>query len=360
MDKHYRLSEVCGIVEDVISMETETYWVQAEIASVSVRGGHCYLDLVEKSVRGIEAKMRATIWANVYALLKPYFHEETGTDLQVGMQVLVEATPEFHAVYGLSLNISNIDPTYTIGDLAKQRQETIAKLLADGVIDMNKSLTLPTIVRRIAVISSETAAGYGDFLHQLEEGGYRFETTLFPAIMQGEHAAKSIIAALETIALQEEEWDTVVIIRGGGATTDLTCFDDYDLCNHCAQFHLPVITGIGHTKDVSVLDLVAFAPLKTPTAVAQYFVDGRIAQAHKLQDLEQRLRRVAENILLVRRHKIELLAQRLAMCSPERIYKMGYSLVTVGGKVVRSATDLQAGEKIATHFIDGEREAIVQ
>ena len=187
-----------------------------------------------------------------------------------------------------------------------------------------------------------------------------FETTLFPAIMQGEHAAKSIIAALETIATQEEEWDTVVIIRGGGATTDLTCFDDYNLCNHCAQFPLPIITGIGHTKDVSVLDLVAFAPLKTPTAVAQYFVDGRIAQAQRLRDLEQRLRRVAENILLVRRHKIELLSQRLAMCSPERIYKMGYSLVTSGGKVVRSAQDLQSGETITTHFIDGEREAIVQ
>ncbi len=289
MDRHYRLSEVCGIVEEVISTETETYWVQAEIASVTVRGGHCYLDLVEKSVRGIEAKMRATIWANVYALLRPYFREETGTDLQVGMQILVEATPEFHAVYGLSLNISNIDPTYTIGDLAKQRQETIARLLAEGVMEMNKSLVMPTIVRRVAVISSEMAAGYGDFLHQLEEGGYRFETILFPAIMQSEHAAKSIIAALGVVAEQEEEWDAVVIIRGGGATTDLTCFDDYELCNHCAQFPLPIITGIGHTKDVSVLDMVAFAALKTPTAVAQYFVDGRLAQAQRLRDLEQRL-----------------------------------------------------------------------
>lgn len=360
MDKHYKLSEVCSIVEDVITMETETYWVQAEIASISVRGGHCYLDLVEKSVSGIVAKMRATIWANVYALLRPYFHEETGTDLQVGMQVLVEATVDFHAVYGLSLNITNIDPTYTIGDLAKQRQETIAKLLAEGVMDMNKSLALPTIVRRIAVISSESAAGYGDFRHQLEDGGYRFETTLFPAIMQGEHAPKSIIAALDTIANQEEEWDAVVIIRGGGATTDLTCFDDYNLCNHCAQFPLPIITGIGHTKDVSVLDMVSFAPLKTPTAVAQYFVDGRLTQAQRLRDLEQRLRRIAENILLVRRHKIELLTQRLAMCSPERIYKMGYSLVTAGSKVIRSAADLQAGERITTHFLDGEKEAIVQ
>ena len=276
------------------------------------------------------------------------------------MQVLVEATVDFHAVYGLSLNITNIDPTYTIGDLAKQRQETIAKLLAEGVMDMNKSLALPTIVRRIAVISSESAAGYGDFRHQLEDGGYRFETTLFPAIMQGEHAPKSIIAALDTIANQEEEWDAVVIIRGGGATTDLTCFDDYNLCNHCEQFPLPIITGIGHTKDVSVLDMVSFAPLKTPTAVAQYFVDGRLAQAQRLRDLEQRLRRIAENILLVRRHKIELLTQRLAMCSPERIYKMGYSLVTAGSKVVRSAADLQAGERITTHFLDGEKEAIVQ
>lgn len=360
MEKHYKLSEVCGIVEEIVTMETETYWVQAEIASVSVRGGHCYLELVEKSLRGIEAKMRATIWANVYTLLRPYFHEETGMDLQAGMQVLVETTVEFHAVYGLSLNISNIDPTYTIGDLAKQRQATIAELIAEGVMDMNKSLSLPTIVRRIAVISSEMAAGYGDFLHQLEEGGYLFMTALFPAIMQGENAAKSIIAALETIATQEEDWDAVVIIRGGGATTDLTCFDDYDLCSHCAQFPLPVITGIGHTKDVSVLDLVAFAPLKTPTAVAQYFVDGRLMQKQRLQDLQQRLQRIAENILLVRRHKIELLTQRLAMCSPERIYKMGYSLITKDGKVMRSVKDLQKGETITTHLIDGEKRAVIQ
>lgn len=358
--KTYKLSEVCGFVGDAIAAETETYWVQAEIASVSVRGGHCYLDLVEKSMRGIEAKVRATIWANIYALLQPYFRKETGSDLQPGMQVLVEATVDFHAVYGLSLNITDIDPTYTIGDLAKQRQETIARLMAEGVMDMNKSLSMPTIVRRIAVVSSRMAAGYGDFLHQLEEGGYRFETTLFPATMQGEHAAASIIAALDAIAAQEEEWDAVVIIRGGGATTDLTCFDDYNLSNHCAQFPLPVITGIGHTKDVSVLDLVAFAPLKTPTAVAQYFVDGRIAQAQRLRDLEQRLRRVAENIILRRRHTIEMLTQRLAMCSPERIYRMGYSLVTSGGKVVRSAADLQPGETITTHFIDGEKQAVIQ
>ena len=358
--KTYKLSEVCGFVGDAIAAETETYWVQAEIASISVRGGHCYLDLVEKSMRGIEAKVRATIWANIYALLQPYFRKETGSDLQPGMQVLVEATVDFHAVYGLSLNITDIDPTYTIGDLAKQRQETIARLMAEGVMDMNKSLSMPTIVRRIAVVSSQMAAGYGDFLHQLEEGGYRFETTLFPATMQGEHAAASIITALDAIAAQEEEWDAVVIIRGGGATTDLTCFDDYNLSNHCAQFPLPVITGIGHTKDVSVLDLVAFAPLKTPTAVAQYFVDGRIAQAQRLRDLEQRLRRVAENIILRRRHTIEMLTQRLAMCSPERIYRMGYSLVTSGGKVVRSAADLQTGETITTHFIDGEKQAVIQ
>ena len=359
--RSYKLSEVCSIVEDVITMETETYWVQAEIASISVRGGHCYLDLVEKSVSGIVAKMRATIWANVYALLRPYFHEETGTDLQVGMQVLVEATVDFHAVYGLSLNITNIDPTYTIGDLAKQRQETIAKLLAEGVMDMNKSLALPTIVRRIAVISSESAAGYGDFRHQLEDGGYRFETTLFPAIMQGEHAPKSIIAALDTIANQEEEWDAVVIIRGGGATTDLTCFDDYNLCNHCAQFPLPILTGIGHTRDVSIVDMVVHLPLKTPTAVAAFLI-GRFRDAEEqIRTLRQRLARTAERQILVRRHILEVLRLKLENCNPERIYRRGYSLMTdTDGHIIRSVHAVQSGQHILTHLADGAVHSIVE
>lgn len=358
--KQYSLSEICGFIEDIIAMETETYWVRAEIASISEKGGHCYLELVEKAETGLlAAKLRATCWANTYTLLKPYFEEETGSRLQAGMQVLVEIEIAFHAVYGLSANILNIDPKYTVGDLARQRQETIAKLQKEGVMDMNKALVLPTIVRRIAVISAESAAGYGDFCHQLQ-GNYHFETTLFPAIMQGEHAAKSIIAALDSIAAQEEEFDAVVIIRGGGATTDLSCFDDYNLCNHCAQFPLPVITGIGHTRDVSVIDMVAFEALKTPTAVAQFFVDAREQQAIRIQELRRRLRQTAERQILIRRHKIEMLAQAIKMHSPERIYNMGYSLATINGKIVRSKTDIQTGDILTTHLQDGNTTSIVQ
>ena len=358
--KQYSLSEICEIIEDIISMETETYWVRAEIASISEKGGHCYLDLVEKAETGLlAAKLRATCWSNIYAMLRPYFEQETGARLQAGMQILVEVEINFHAVYGLSANIINIDPKYTVGDLARQRQETIARLLKDGVMDLNKALVLPSIVRRIAVISAESAAGYGDFCHQLQ-ARYRFETTLFPAIMQGEHAAKSIIAALDAIAAQEEDYDAVVIIRGGGATTDLSCFDDYNLCNHCAQFPLPVITGIGHTRDVSVLDMVAFQALKTPTAVAQFFIDEREHQALRIQELTRRLCQTAERQILIRRHKLEMLAQAIKMHSPERIYRMGYSLATMNGKVIRSTSELQSGDILTTHLHDGTIQSTVQ
>jgi len=266
----------------------------------------------------------------------------------------------FHAVYGLSANILNIDPKYTVGDLARQRQETIARLLKDGVMEMNKALVLPTIVRRIAVISAESAAGYGDFCHQLRQAGFAFETTLFAAIMQGENAAKSIIAALDAIAAQEEEFEAVAIIRGGGATTDLSCFDDYNLCNHCAQFPLPILSGIGHTRDVSVLDMVAYQALKTPTAVAQFFVDARIQQTIRIQELRRRLQQTAERQILIRRHKIEMLRQMVQMHSPERIYKMGYSLATVNGKTVRTKAELRVGDILTTHLQDGNIQSVVQ
>ncbi len=360
--QQYSLSELCYLIEDMLAAEAESsYWVRAEIASVSEKGGHCYLDLVEKAETGLlAAKLRATCWANVYNLLRPYFEQETGSHLQAGMQILVEVELNFHAVYGLSANIINIDPKYTIGDLARQRQETINRLQKDGVMDLNKSLSLPTIVRRLAVISAESAAGYGDFCHQLDESGYRFDTTLFPAIMQGENAARSIIAALNTIATQEEEFDAVIIIRGGGATTDLSCFDDYALCNHCAQFPLPVITGIGHTRDVSVLDMVAFQALKTPTAVAQFFVYGREREKQRLIDWRRRLKQTAERQILIRRHKLEMLAQAIKMRSPEHIYRMGYSLATVNGKVVRSAAELPKGTLLVTHLQDGNVQSQVQ
>ena len=212
------------MVEDAIrDCMPETYLVQAEIASLSEKGGHLYLDLVEKADRSLlSARMRATCWQARQAMLRAYFQQETGMPLQAGLQILIEVEVQYHPVYGLSLNILNIDPRYTLGDLARQRQETIRQLTEEGVMDMQRALSLPTLVRRLAVISASEAAGYGDFCHQLEESPYRFSTTLFAATMQGERAEQSIIAALESIYRQVEDFDAVVIIRGGGATTDLS------------------------------------------------------------------------------------------------------------------------------------------
>ena len=265
--KQYSLSELCQNIEEVLAEEfASTYWVRAEVASLSVRG-HCYMELVEKaSTKNIAAKVRATCWQQIYGILSPYFEAETGQKLSVGMQVLLEVEVSFHAVYGLSLNIVGIDPTFTLGDMARQRQETIQRLKDDGVMDMQSSLEIPSLPRRIAVISSADAAGYGDFCHQLENnsGGFQFRTQLFTAIMQGEQSAKSIIQSLQQIADEIDKWDIVVIVRGGGASTDLRNFDDYELASHCAQFPLPIIAGIGHTRDISIVDMVVHSSVKTP------------------------------------------------------------------------------------------------
>ena len=319
--------------------------MKAEVNSLSRKNGHLYLELID----GSSAKMRATCWSGTQEMLMAYFESETGQALQPGMAVLVEAEIQWHAVYGLSLSIVGIDPSYTLGDIARQRQQTIARLQADGLLDAQQLIPLPTLIRRIAVITSPSAAGYEDFKHQLEHSPFAFHCSLFPATMQGDAAAKSIIAALEEI----EGYDAVVIIRGGGATSDLSCFDDYTLCAVCAQFELPILTGIGHTRDVSVLDLVAHEALKTPTAVAEWLIHRMDAQMARITDLLLRLQRTADRQILIRRHRVEMLEQRLAACNPERIYRMGYSLLTKNGKVIKSIHDLTPGDIVTTHLADG-------
>ena len=319
--------------------------MKAEVNSLSRKNGHLYLELID----GSSAKMRATCWSGTQDMLMAYFESETGQALQPGMAVLVEAEIQWHAVYGLSLSIVGIDPSYTLGDIARQRQQTIARLQADGLLDAQQLIPLPTLIRRIAVITSPSAAGYEDFKHQLEHSPFAFHCSLFPATMQGDAAAKSIIAALEEI----EGYDAVVIIRGGGATSDLSCFDDYTLCAVCAQFELPILTGIGHTRDVSVLDLVAHEALKTPTAVAEWLIHRMDTQMARITDLLLRLQRTADRQILIRRHRVEMLEQRLAACNPERIYRMGYSLLTKNGKVIKSIHDLTPGDIVTTHLADG-------
>lgn len=346
------LTELCLLIGEALDDSlAPSYWVQAEISSLSTKGGHMYLELID----GKTAKMRATCWAGTQEMLNAYFESETGQRLQAGMKVMVEAEVQYHPVYGLSLSIIGIDPAYTIGDIAQQRQKTIAQLQADGLLDAQQLLPLPTLIRRIAVISSPNAAGYEDFKHQLDNSPYRFETQLFGATMQGEGAVKSIIAALEGIA----GFDAVAIIRGGGATTDLSCFDNYELCAVCAQFDLPILSGIGHTRDVSVLDLVAHEALKTPTAVAEWLIHRMDEQMAKVADLMLRLQRTAERQILIRRHRVELLEQRLATCNPERIYQRGYSLLTKNGKIIRSVNELLPGDKVTTHLADGSRDLTV-
>lgn len=383
--KQYSLSELCQNIEEVLAEEfASTYWVRAEVASLSVRG-HCYMELVEKaSTKNIAAKVRATCWQQIYGILSPYFEAETGQKLSVGMQVLLEVEVSFHAVYGLSLNIVGIDPTFTLGDMARQRQETIQRLKDDGVMDMQSSLEIPSLPRRIAVISSADAAGYGDFCHQLENnsGGFQFRTQLFAAIMQGEQSAKSIIQSLQQIADEIDKWDIVVIVRGGGASTDLRNFDDYELASHCAQFPLPIIAGIGHTRDISIVDVVVHSSVKTPTAAAEWLINAMQQQADRIAELYTRLQRAIQHTINQQHIRIEQLQQALQFTSkkhlyqlrsqlemwqktielhsPERIYRMGYSLTTVDGKVVKSIHDVKAGQQLQTHTADGTITSVVE
>ncbi len=376
--KQYTLSELCDCINGVLSVELgDAYWVRAEIASLTERG-HCYMELVEKAKNNsIAAKLRATCWQHIYHLLAAYFANETGQTLSVGMQVLLQVEVSFHAVYGLSLNVVGIDPTFTLGDIARQRQQTILRLREDGVMDLQRTLSMPLLPRRVAVISAADAAGYGDFCHQLQSNaaGFMFRTQLFAAVMQGEQSPASIIAALERIAAAVEDYDVVVIVRGGGATTDLRNFDDYSLAFHCANFPLPIIAGVGHTRDVSVVDMVVHTSVKTPTAAAEWLINAMQEQADRLGELYLRLQRVAQMAIRKQQNKLDhlwqslrfLMQQRLhrqrtqlelwektiALHSPERIYRMGYSLTTINGKVVKSIRDVKAGEELLTHTVDG-------
>ena len=283
------LFELNGLVRASIrACLPNEYWVQAELSDVrSNYSGHCYLEFVQKDTRSnaLIAKARGIIWSNVYTRLRPYFERETGQAFVSGIKVLVKVTVDFHEQYGYSLTVVDIDPTYTLGDMARRRKEILLRLQQEGVLTLNKELEMPVPAQRIAVISSATAAGYGDFCNQLlhNEFGFVFYPKLFPAIMQGEKVESSIISALEQIYRQVSLWDAVVIIRGGGATSDLSGFDTYDLAANCAQFPLPIITGIGHERDDTVLDMVSHTRVKTPTAAAEYLIANLRTTAEALE-----------------------------------------------------------------------------
>ena len=281
------------VKEAIFDAFPATVWIVAEISELRfARNGHCYLELIEKDEDSdnIIAKSRAAIWKRTCNIIKPYFEMTTGQELASGMKVLINVSVDFHELYSFNLSILDIDPAYTIGDLAKRRQEIISQLEKEGVIDMNKELVLPIVPQRIAIISSSTAAGLGDFMDQLNTNPYgiKFYAKLFPAIVQGEQAEGSIMEAFDRIYNYEDFFDVVCLIRGGGSKSDLSCFDSYDLAYYITQFPLPVLTGIGHERDDSIADQVAHSRLKTPTAVAEFLIEKTSAFATELDNLESR------------------------------------------------------------------------
>ena len=362
------------------------YWVVGELSEVrETQAGHCYVELVERdeATQEMVAKARGTIWARIYSLLKPYFLEQTGERFSVGLKVMLKVTVVFHELYGFSLDICDIEPAYTLGDIARRKQAILNRLKAEGVIDLNKELPFPALPQRIAVISSSFAAGYGDFCDQLMNNpyGFVFYPHLFAAPMQGNKVEQGVISALDRIAENIDSWDVVVIIRGGGATSDLSCFDTYDLANNCAQFPLPIITGIGHQRDDTVLDAVAHTRAKTPTAAAELLIHAVAAQSAMLEDVSARLGVAARSVLETRRrqlaatllrlpvsvalylqrqgHRLDMWEQRAKAASPERILSLGYGIMRVNGRVVRSIDDVEEGAQLVTTVAGGSFTSVV-
>ena len=317
----------------------DTYWVRAEMSDVreNSASGHCYLEFIEKDPRSgqLLAKVRGAIWAKTFRLLKPYFEMETGQRFVSGLKVLVRVTVDFHELYGLSLTVVDIDPAYTLGDMARKRLEIIRQLQEEGVFELNKELPLPLLPRRIALISSSTAAGYEDFMNQLthNRAGYPFYVKLFPALMQGEHTEESVIAALDRIYAHQELFDVVALLRGGGATSDLNSFDSYLLAANCAQFPLPILTGIGHERDDTVVDLVAHTRLKTPTAVAEFLIARMDQAAQTVEELQQTMTQSASVRLLQEKQRLQSYATRFPALVGQRMERNRTLLHQLGAKL---------------------------
>ena len=351
MGTHISLSELNALVREVISLSMdEAYWVVAEVSELrTAANGHCYLELVEKdaSGRGLRAKASAHVWRNAWPLLRMHFEERTGQRLSAGMKVLVQVEVEFHELYGYSLNVTDIDPTYTLGDLAQQRQEILRQLEADGVLTLNKELPLPRPLPRIAVVSSASAAGYGDFIRQLDASPYRFEVTLFPAVMQGGDVEQSIIAALDEIASRQEAFACVCILRGGGAVSDLQGFESYALAANVAQFPLPVLTGIGHERDDTVIDLVAHTRLKTPTAVAAFLIETCHGEEELLSDLETRICAGAAQKLRREQERFARTAGRIRLSAAQFSSRGRERLLRLGNRMTLAAQGRIAAERTA-------------
>ena len=409
MTEHYSLHALNSLVREAIEDSlSQEYWVSAELSEVRESRGHCYMELIEKSGSANTpiARASAVCWSNTWQILRPYFERTTGEPLRPGMKVLLQVYPRFHEAYGFSWIVSDIDPSFTMGDMALRRMEIIRILKEEGVWELNKELTLPVFTQRIAVISSATAAGYGDFCRQLtdNEYGFAFTTRLFAATMQGESVEQSVISALNKINEQVDSFDCVVIIRGGGAVSDMSGFDSLLLAENVANFPLPVITGIGHDRDECILDIISHTRVKTPTAAAALLI-SRLKEVSDHIDLcrdiivnhvesrmnteRQRLNTLAQRVPMIfsivktkqaamldmkmarissaierritnENHRLSILSERAEALNPQKILRLGYSITTLDGKVVRDASTLPDNSIIETKLAKGKIISIVK
>ena len=372
--------------EGVESLFPKRVWLKAEVSSVKSReGGHCWLELSQSDGKGIIARSSAVIWSSRYRFLSPYFESVTGSPIQVGMQLLVRVQVSYSQLYGFSLIIDDLDPEYSLGIKELERQKTISRLLKEGLMDLQKELSLPLLPYRLAVVSAEDAAGYRDFVKHIEENPYGFavDITLFPALMQGSECPLSVIEALNNILDCEMDFDVVLILRGGGSRLDLACFDDYDLAAVIAQYPLPVLTAIGHDQDYHVCDMVAHSYLKTPTALADAIISMYEEEDSRLSSLVSRIRvassgrilseeaavgllqsRIRAGIMMklaAMDASLSLLLSRILSADPRRILERGYVLATdADGLVLKSALDSHRGDRVALMFHDGRLDCYVE
>ena len=371
--------------EGVESLFPKRIWMKAEVSAVKARnGGHCYMELSQSDEKGLQAKANAIIWSSKYRFIAPYFESVTGSAIQEGMVILVEVQVNYSELYGLSLIINDIDPEYSVGVKEAERQKTIERLQKEGLIGLQKELQLPLLPYRLAVISAEDAAGYRDFIRHLEENpyGFKVEPMLFPALMQGADCPSSIISAMDCIIDGGEEWDAVLILRGGGAKLDLACYDSYDLAAVIAQYPLPVLTAVGHDQDFHVCDMVAYEYLKTPTALADYIMDIYEEEDERISSCETRVRLAVSNRLyressvldsLAARIRggfslkiaamesaLQVLQTRIESADPRRILERGYALAVDGdGVVLKSVSGRAAGDRVSVMFADGTLDCTV-
>ena len=408
-NKRFTLRQLNLMVRDAIEMHLpDEYWVEAELSECRERGGHCYMELTEKEAHTNTpiARASAKCWRQTWQMIQPYFERTTGQPLRAGLKVLLKVYAQYHEAFGFSWIVTDIDPTYTLGDMERKRQEIIRQLKEEGVFDLQRELRIPTFAQRIAVISAEGAAGYGDFIRQLEDNeyGFHFDVTLFPAVMQGEQVESSIINALEQIysltshpSPLTSQFDVVCILRGGGATADLSGFDTLALAENVAQFPLPIITGIGHERDESILDMISNTRVKTPTAAAAFLISHlkevldviedaqnlitryaqqklltlntqlatisesiprlfsvvKTRQEAKIEALYMRIPMLLERKLTGEQHRLQLLEEKLKGLDPTLLLSRGYSITLHNGKAVKDASQLQPGDEVETRVAKG-------